>query len=300
MADNLRIWGFEPEDWIRLGQLLFGGRGVQRAGLVAITRGEQLEKLLSTASGTLDKNAEPWPVPLAALASKHRASWAARLETNASNELAERLGAGLARQQDLTEQVLLLMRLLRQLQAEGLLELWPRWLATFPVPEAATVSRALGLLVKPGQSIAIAAFQAGKLHVACAARRGNAGFDLLVGPRVLRREMERMTTGVGREREHLARAIGEVAGPVACVCSAEFDTLRRLLPIAPPGAWTRAIAAREVTFYPVAPALLPVTIDLGRITWATLGQLGTRLAKITGASSRRSPASRWATRHEGD
>src|SRR5687767_7444872 len=84
-------------------------------GIVAVTTGTTLRKLVSTKSGRIDPSGQPWPEPLSALAARHGARWAVEFSASALDELMERFGERLARGQDYLTQLLEFLRILREL-----------------------------------------------------------------------------------------------------------------------------------------------------------------------------------------
>jgi len=162
------------------------------------------------------------------------------------------------------KQVLSLLALFRQYEVEGRIRLWPPSLSQWPVPSHKTASRALDAICPAGQSVLIGVFKKGQLHTALAARRGPRGFDRIVGPSVLRREMGLVSGDWTRDYRYLTRAAEACVGTVCLGCFAELATLQALAGTRRPGAWAEAIAMREVILSPVVPALaIPVGIDVG-------------------------------------
>ena len=80
-----------------------------------------------------------------------------------------------------------------------------------------------------GQSVLIGVFKKGRLHTALAARRGPHGFDRVVGPSVLRREMGLVSGDWTRDYRYLTRAAEACVGTGVCLgCFAELATLQEL------------------------------------------------------------------------
>ncbi|HMJ15727.1 MAG TPA: hypothetical protein VK524_30130, partial [Polyangiaceae bacterium] len=66
--------------------------GRRHGGVIAVTTGERLRKLLSTRQGRLAVRDEPWPSPPEALAERHGARWVVELQTGALEDLMDRFG----------------------------------------------------------------------------------------------------------------------------------------------------------------------------------------------------------------
>jgi hypothetical protein len=129
---DVRFEGFTTEDWARLVALWKrssdSGQQAPRGGLLVIHAGGRVRKLLHTTQGRLDKEAETWPVSLATLAAKHGARWVLAAPTGGLEQLAERWSERTRQADDLSAQVRRLFEILRELVAEGVLELWPNQL----------------------------------------------------------------------------------------------------------------------------------------------------------------------------
>ena len=300
LARDVTVEGFSTTDWLRLGDLVRAPRGSRprarrrrSGGVVALTTGDRLRKLVSTRRGRLSLEDETWPQPLESLAARHEAAWAARLHTGALEELMERLGARMQQEHDYLEQGLLMLSIARELIAEGAIEVWPWNPVSWPVPTAGVASRAFDALCPNGKVIAVGAFDAGEVYTCLALRRMGGGFDRVVGPEGMRPEMGLVSGDWSRDYRHLARAIEDQVGPLAVGCFAELGTYRRLAGDTTPGAWAAAVAARDVFLAPVSPAVvLPIGFDLGRAALATVRSVAERFGaqELLGASSPLTPA----------
>lgn len=283
LARDVQVSGFEREDWRELRSLLLGPRFfAQRRGVVALVDGERLLRVLTSDGLSIAPAETEWPEPLGTLAQRHHVDWALRLQFDCTQQLLEQLGAGIERHHSLLDQGLLLLRAMRQLQEQGAYELWPTPFPNFPIPSKSAVESALNLAAKPGEVIALGGFQNGRLVAALAARRGLEGFDRLVGPQLLQVEMGLVSGDWVRDYRYLVAAIEREVGPVGVACFGELSTLRQLFPVARPGMWTSAVAARDVIFYPAAPGtILPLGYDLGRATLKAARSLFERLGQVT-------------------
>ncbi len=305
LTRDVRLEGFDTDDWVRLAEVFRaprfpreredpsrqgepppavaearepepGRRG--RGGVVVVTTGARLRKLISTESGRLAIREQPWPEPLPDLAERHGARWAAELQTGALEELMDRLAERVRREHDALAQLLLFVAILRELEAEGKLRVWPWKLAAWPVPHHRVVVRVLDALCPDGKAIAFGAFERGEVFTALVLRRKGEAFDLVLGPAELRREMGLISGDWRRDYRHLARAAEARAAPLAIGCYGEVDTLRRLVHHPSPGAWAAAVAARDVIVSPATPAVaLPLGVDVGRAAFIAVRDLAERV-----------------------
>ena len=126
ITQDVSFEGFTATDWQRLADVFRapGQAGVEvasatRGGVVAVTAGNRLRKLVHTRRGRLDVRGSEWPLKLPALAGRYDASWAVELSSGALEDLVERFSERLRPGQQYLEQALLLARALRELEAEG-------------------------------------------------------------------------------------------------------------------------------------------------------------------------------------
>ena len=247
-------------------------------GLVAVTTGSTLRKLVSTRTGRIDVREQPWPESLESLTSRHAARWAAEISAGALDEVADRFAERLSPSQDLLAQALELFGILRELEAERAISVWPWRIADWPVPSERAVLRGLDLLCPNERAIVLGVFDRGELATCLVARRRDNGFDRIVGPDDLRHQMGLLSGDFRRDHRHLAAAVEERIGKVAVGCYGELQTFRRLSAGDTPGAWAAAVAAREVVVTPVTPGvILPLGLDAGRVAFRELRSIASRL-----------------------
>ncbi len=146
------------------------------------------------------------------------------------------------------------------------------------MPKRRVLTRVLDALCPDGKCLAFAAFSGGELFTAIVLRRRGQGFDSILGPDDLRREMGLTSGDFRRDYRYLARAIERRAGPLAIGCYGEIETLRALGRDPSPGAWAAAVAARDVILSPVTPAVaLPLGVDVGRAAYRAVRDLAERM-----------------------
>ena len=269
-APDLDFVGFTAQEWhglieaIRPADTAQVGSAAAAGGVVLVTEGRKPIKLVHTLRGRLEPSEQAWPVALPEIAKRHGSRWVAELQFGALQSLFDRFGDDIAADDDYLKQLLALLTLFRQFEVEGRVRVWPQSLLQWPVPSHRSVSRALDAICPVGQSMVVGVFRRGQLYTALAARRGPLGFDRIVGPSVLRREMGLVSGDWTRDYRYLLRATEARVGPVCLGCFAELATLQALAGSSRRGAWAEAIAMREVILSPVVPALaIPVGIDVG-------------------------------------
>jgi hypothetical protein len=283
---DVSLEGFTHEQWSKLGQVFSPLEPAARAaapegaastgGVVAVTTGSRLRKLVSTRVGRIEVSEQPWPESLESLAARHSTRWAAELTTGALDELMDRFGERLAPGQDYMGQALEWLAIVRELEAERAITLWPWRVADWPVPSVRAVSRALDLLCPSEKSLVLGVFEAGELSTCLVARRRGTGFDRLVGPDELKREMGLLSGDFRRDQRHLAAAVERRVGKIAVGCYGELHTFRALAGTRESGAWARAVAAQDIVVGPWMPAVaLPLGLDAGRAAFRGLRDVAT-------------------------
>ena len=285
ITQDVSFEGFTATDWQRLADVFRapGQAGVEvasatRGGVVAVTAGNRLRKLVHTRRGRLDVRGSEWPLKLPALAGRYDASWAVELSSGALEDLVERFSERLRPGQQYLEQALLLARALRELEAEGLIAMWPKRFADIPVPGPRMIDTALDLFCGDGRAVALGVFRHGELYTGLVARRRGPGFDRIVGPDELRSEMGLLSGDFRRDYRHFAAAAERLVAPLSVGAFGELLTFQALAKEPAPGAFALAVAARELLISPVSPALaLPMGLDIGRAALAGLRGLAGRL-----------------------
>lgn len=294
LTPDVRLEGFTTDDWVRLGAVLRrplpkdAEPPARRGGVVAVTSGARLRKLLHTARGRLRVEDHPWPMPLPELALRHEAAWSLELTARALDDVMDRFAARVTREHDMTQQLQELALAFRAVEQEGGLAAWPRSPASWPLPGERVTQRALDALCPVDRCVVVGVFHAGALHTSLALRRRRAGFDYVLGPDELRHEMGLLSGDWRRDQRHLARAVEQRLGPLGLGCYSTADTLSRLFSEGVPGAWAAAVATRDVLVTPVTPGLaIPLGLDLG---WAAFTTLREIVERVGASDWRESPA----------
>jgi hypothetical protein len=282
LTPDVRFEGWTTEDWMRFVRLwqphVPTDREITRprGGVVVVHEDGQVLKLLHTRHGRLDPSSSP-PAPDAAnaralalrtgqpsalgqLAIAHSASWALGMRLGALDEVMERFGARARRGDDLTTQSIQLVGIVREMIGEGAIAAWPQRLRGLPVPTPHVVRRTLDALCPDGHSMALGLFDAQGLWTSFVARRNRGSFDVIAGPEELRPALGLLSGDWRRDYRHLARAVEDRYAPLAFGCFADLTRFRALQTDARPGAWTRAVAVRDIV---LAPMPLAVGVGLG-------------------------------------
>ncbi len=269
-APDLRFIGFTATEYGRLLESIRPPGEASRAepgasgGIVLVTEGRQLIKLVHTELGRLEPRDQSWPEALPDVSARTRTRWVLQMEFGALQALFERFGDELRPEHDYLAQLLLLLSLFRQYEAEGRIRLWPQALSQWPVPSQRAAQRALDAICPTGNALVFGVFQKGELYTAVAMRRMEQGFDRVIGPSLLAPKMGLLSGDWTRDYRHLLAAAQDLAGPVCLGCFAELATLQALAGSARPGAWAQAVAMREVILTPVVPVLaIPLGVDVG-------------------------------------
>jgi hypothetical protein len=287
LTSDVRFEGWTADDWVRFLQLWKPRASPAeeptrpRGGVFVVHDGSRVRKLLHTGRGRMEPGG-PWPVPLSALAKEHHASWVMAAHLGALDEIMERFGARAKRGDDITAQSLLLVTIVREMMAEGAVSSYPHRLRGVPQPTEAMVQRALDAVCPDGFAIALGMFKDEELWTAFVARRRGRGFDVIAGPDELRPAMGLLSGDWRRDYRHLVRAAEERYAPLAFGCFAELEAFRELQTDARPGAWTRAVAVRDVILSPIPLAVgLALGVDGARYAAGGVMALTGRMLPLT-------------------
>jgi hypothetical protein len=292
LTPDVRFEGWTTEDWLRFLRLWQPRttpdheRTRPQGGLVLVHEDGIVLKLLHTRHGRLDPAAglapdeaadtralvlrTSHPTALAQWARAHHAGWALSLKLGALDEVMERFGARARRGDDFTAQALMFVAILRELIAEGAIATWPQRLRGLPLPTAHVVRRTLDALCANGRTIALGLFDGGTLWTSFVARRRGEAFDVIAGPEELRAGLGLLSGDWRRDYRHFARAVEERYAPIGFGCFAELATFRSLQTDSRPGAWSRAVAVRDVIIAPM-PVAVGVAIGFDGAHYALRG-----------------------------
>ncbi len=287
LTADVRFEGWTAEDWQRFLSLWkpraaphpapSGHTEPAPGGLFVVHDGSRVQKLLHTTKGRLSPDIA-WPASLESLAESQGASWVVAGRFGALDEAMERFGARARRTDDILAQALSLVGVIRELTAEGALERWPRRLHGVPTPTEGMVHRALDSVCTSGRSIVLGIFKDGALYTAFVGRRRGGAFDLVAGPDELRPAMGVLSGDWRRDYRHLVGAVEDRYGPLALGCFGELERFGELQVDPRPGAWSRAVALRDIVISPIPTAAgLALGYDAARFAYANLRVVTSRL-----------------------
>jgi hypothetical protein len=121
-------------------------------------------------------------------------------------------------------------------------------------------------------------FKDGELWTAFVGRRRGRAFDVVAGPDELRPAMGVLSGDFRRDYRHLVHAVEERYAPLALGCFGEVETFRALQLDARPGAWSRAVALRDLVISPIPAAVgLALGYDSARFAYQSLRGLTSRI-----------------------
>jgi len=144
-------------------------------------------------------------------------------------------------------------------------------LKNVPVPTTAMVGRALDSICKEGHAIALGVFKDGDLWTSLVVRRGSRGFDMIAGPDELRSAIGLLSGEWRRDVRHVVSAVEDKYAPLALGCFGELGTLHQLQLDGRAGAWSRAVAVRDVVLSPMPLAIgVALGIDGARYAFDTI------------------------------
>ena len=193
------------------------------------------------------------PGSLASLGASHGASRVIVLREGALEEIVQRATSRMERHDDYVAQWLIVIRAVRAAIEAGLVEIWPRPLANVPIPSAAVVSRAVDAVLPDERSTVLGVFSRTTPWTLVALRRSAGEIDRIVGPDVISRWTGPLGGDFRRDHRVITEAISRHLAPVHLGIYADEHDLRALLRDPRPGAWTRAVVARDIIVQPTPP-----------------------------------------------
>ncbi len=288
---DIQFLDFTTQDWVRLADLFRSPGSATRAGaaratsggVIGVRQGDRIVKLVSTVRGRLSPPEAPSHglVSAEALGRQHNATFALVLSGTALEQLSDRFGRRLSREQTFHGQLEAFVEAMRELETEGEVQLWPTPFADWPIPTERALSAALDLVCPDGKVVVLGAFDGGELHTALALRRRGPGFDCVMGPERLRRDMGLLSGDFSRDYRYLGAAAEARLGPVAVGCYAELSTFQRLSGAREAGSWATAVATRDVILTPVTRGIaLPLGVDAGRAAFLFAKDLAARFGLL--------------------
>lgn len=267
IVHDTRIEGFDARSWHRLLTLLVpgaashppqawsaDGRARGRGGVVLVqlaASGDVATGAVHSARGALPLDAWSSPRELETFAQRHDARFAVALRPGALASLYERLGGRLTLDDDTWTTLWVLAGAARELLDERAMYLAPGLPPSVPLPPANALRAAWDRALPSGHGVLIALFDEGRLDTGLVAHREGAGLTFVHGPEVISRLCGPLRGDLEADHRTLRAACDAWAGPLSLGLYARTEVLRALLRNATPGAWTQAVARREVIFDPL-------------------------------------------------
>lgn len=275
IANDFRFQGFDEASWLRLLSLL----GVEPAtaatplAVVVVDEQDQPIAAFNTEGQALDVGSYSSSSGLAGFCEANGMQRGIKLRQGAIERLTDRASTALPMPGNYAVQWLVLLELLREAEADGLLSFHPDRRRP-PLPSAAVLRRAADLVLPAGRALVLAIHDRGDLWTAVALRRGQDGLDMLVGPRTILGWTGPLGGAYRRDHRVLTRSVSAHMAPVQLGIYAERERFERLLRDPSPGAWASAVATRDVLIEP-APAYVSVAMaaDAARATAALVKSL---------------------------
>lgn len=267
IVHDTRIEGFDARSWHRLITLLVpgaasqppqawaeGGSARRRGGVIVVSlaeSGDDALHALHTARGALSLEAWTSPRELDAFAQRHDARFAIALRPGALTALYERVGGRLTLDDDTWSTAWVVAGAVRELIDDRALYLAPGPPAGIPLPPAGALAAAWDRALPPGQGCVIALFDSGQIDTGLIAHREGKGLTFVHGPEVLTRICAPLRGDLEADYRAVRAAADAWAGPLSLGIFARTEVLRELLRSDTPGAWTQAVARRDVIFDPL-------------------------------------------------
>lgn len=268
LTADVRFEGFSIEDWNRLLGLAqprsTSDVGLFRRGVIVLHDRGQVLKALHTHHGRIAparvaalwpsthgataQQSQTSPANLARVARAFQGDWVIAMQVGAFDEVMERFGARMRREDDLTSQTLKMAECVCELMDEGALALWPSRVRGAFMRTSHAMRTVLDALCADRHVVAFGVFNRGSLHTGVVARRRGPEFNLIAGPEILRDVAP--AADWKRGLPDLTRVIAQRVGPLGLGCFGELPAVRKLLGGAPAGSFVRAVVAKDIVLTP--------------------------------------------------
>lgn len=266
LSRDLRFTGFSSSSWINLLSLL-GARAVTPTETQATATGylvvvENIDGTPAAAFHSIHGSFTPDGYgsrdDLPRLCERQLARRAIVVRRGGIEELTERAALRVLAEDDYVAQWLALLQLTREIEREGLLHFWPAR-SPLPLPTAAMVTRALDVVLPNDHAFLAVVWEGTEIWTALVVRRRGSEIDLIGGAELVSEVTGPLGGDYRRDHRALRRAVSEAIAPVHIGVFAQRQQLMQLLRDPRPGAWTKAVAVRDVIIDP-APAYVHVAL----------------------------------------
>lgn len=277
ISSDIRIEGFDARSWTNLLSLFapqvterpktaprvsdapeideaeLAGEATHGTLFVVVTPGGRVLAARHTRKGRVRGLVYTGAGSLAMLGASHGASRVVVMREGALEEIVSRASARMERHDDYLAQWLTVIRAVRAAIEAGLVEIWPRPLANVPIPSAPVLARALDAVLPDERSTVLGVFSRTLPWTLVALRRSEGEIDRIVGPDVISRWTGPLGGDFRRDHRVISEAVGRHLAPVHLGIFADEQDLRALLRDPRPGAWARAVVARDIIVQPTPP-----------------------------------------------
>jgi hypothetical protein len=190
---------------------------------------------------------------LPSIARRYGASRVVVMREGSLEEIVSRASARFERHDDYLTQWITVLRAVRAAIEAGLVEVWPRPLASVPVPSAAVIARAVDAVLPDERSMVLGVFSGTTPWTLVALRRAGGEIDRVVGPDLIARWTGPLGGDYRRDHRVITEAVGLHLAPVHLGIYADVRDVQAILRDARPGAWAKAVLARDVIVQPTPP-----------------------------------------------
>ncbi|HEX7476271.1 MAG TPA: hypothetical protein VF331_00550 [Polyangiales bacterium] len=266
LSRDLRFTGFSSSSWIQLLALLGvdlephnDSQPVARGFVVVVENADGSPcAAFHSLNGSFVPDGYNGRADLPELCSRQLARRGVIVRRGAIEELTERAAPRVLGEDDYVAQWLALLGTLREIEREGLIEFWPAR-TPLPLPSANMVTRALDIVLPDDHSFLAVVWDGTEICTALVVRRHASEIDLIAGAELIMDVTGPLGGDYRRDHRALRRAVSEAIAPVHIGVFAQRDHLMQLLRDPRPGAWTKAVAVRDVIIDP-APAYVNVAL----------------------------------------
>ncbi len=272
ISPDIRIEGFDAQSWGRLLSLFSTApadleTSAEQALLpnrpegtlvVIVDDQDRTLRALHTGRGALTGVRYGGSESLPLLARDHGVKRCVVIREGVPEEIAERLAVRLQPGDDYASQWLSCVRILREVQSAGMMRVWPRPLASVPIPAMTTLQRALDMLLPDDHCWVLALWSGTHLWTTFVVHRHRGQIATVVGPDRIRQWTGPLGGDFRRDYRHIVRAVSTHLAPVHFGAFTDVGVLDHLLHTSHAGTWAKHVAARDIIVHPTPPYAMVV------------------------------------------
>lgn len=261
ISRSLRFEGFDAASWRNLVSCFAPrrrptaqGASAPRGDLVLIIDSHmQVRGGFHTQRGPVAVSHFPGRQALPELCAEHRARRAVIVHEGTVEAICEEATQRVPLDADYATQWLTLAAVIREHAQRGKLIVWPEPWAGARLPAPGVARRALDLVLPDEHALVLAVWNGNDIWTAVSLRRREGEIDWVAGPDLLREWTGPLGGDWQRDYRVITREVSRAAAPVHLGIFTEAHTLQALLRDPNPGAWSRAVAVRDVIVHPTPP-----------------------------------------------